>query len=47
MTAIMLLSMSLRDMGEFVLPRWLQILGWIATLVMAGAATVMFATWGK
>jgi len=47
MAAIMLFSMSLRDMGEFVLPRWLQILGWIATLVMAAAATVMFATWEK
>jgi NRAMP (natural resistance-associated macrophage protein)-like metal ion transporter len=47
MAAIMVFSMSLRDMGKFVLPLWLQILGWIATLVMTAAAVVMFATWGK
>jgi Mn2+/Fe2+ NRAMP family transporter len=34
-------------MGKFVLPPWLQVLGWIATLVMAAAAVVMFATWGR
>jgi Mn2+/Fe2+ NRAMP family transporter len=43
----MVFSMSLRDMGKFVLPLWLQILGWIATAVMAAAAVVMFATWGR
>jgi NRAMP (natural resistance-associated macrophage protein)-like metal ion transporter len=47
MAAIMVFSMSLRDMGKFVLPLWLQILGWIATAVMAAAAVVMFATWGR
>ncbi len=47
MVAIMLFSMSLRDMGKFVLPAWLQVLGWIATAVMAAAAIVMFATWGR
>jgi Mn2+/Fe2+ NRAMP family transporter len=47
MAAIMIFSMSLRDMGKFVLPLWLQALGWIATLVMAAAAVVMFATWGR
>src|SRR6185437_7651928 len=47
MTAIMVFSTSLRDMGKFVLPPWLQALGWIATLVMTGAAVVMFATWGR
>jgi NRAMP (natural resistance-associated macrophage protein)-like metal ion transporter len=47
MVAIMIFSMSLRDMGKFVLPPWLQVLGWAATLVMAAAAIVMFATWGR
>lgn len=47
MVAIMLFSMSLRDMGKFVLPPSLQVLGWVATLVMAAAAIVMFATWGR
>jgi Mn2+/Fe2+ NRAMP family transporter len=38
--AIMMLMTRRRDiMGQFVLPRALQVLGWIATAVMA--ATVM------
>jgi NRAMP (natural resistance-associated macrophage protein)-like metal ion transporter len=47
MIMIMLLSMNARVMGAFVLPRWLNILGWIATLVMTMAAVIMFATWGE
>ncbi|MBW4049371.1 MAG: divalent metal cation transporter [Proteobacteria bacterium] len=47
MVVIMLLGTNPRIMGKFVLPPWLKILGWIATFVMAGAAIVMFATWGK
>jgi len=47
MVVIMMLSMNARAMGKFALPLWLQIMGWVATLVMAAAAIVMFATWGK
>ncbi len=47
MVVIMLLGTNRRIMGTFVLPPWLKILGWIATLVMAAAAIIMFATWGK
>lgn len=47
MVAIMIFSMSLRAMGKFVLPPWLQVLGWTATVVMAAAAVVMFAAWGR
>jgi len=47
MIMIMLLSMSSRIMGEFVLSRWLKIFGWFATGVMTAAAITMFATWGK
>lgn len=43
----MLLGTNRRIMGTFVLPPWLKILGWIATLVMATATIIMFATWGK
>ena len=45
MIMIMLLSMSSRIMGEFVLSRWLKIFGWIATGVMTAAAVTMFVTW--
>lgn len=47
MGVIMLLGTNPRIMGKFVLPPWLKILGWIATLVMAVAAIIMVATWGK
>ncbi len=47
MVVIMLLGTNPRIMGTFVLPSWLKILGWIATFVMAAAAILMFATWGK
>lgn len=47
MVVIMLLGTNPRIMGKFVLPLWLKILGWIATLAMAVAAIIMFATWGK
>jgi Mn2+/Fe2+ NRAMP family transporter len=34
-------------MGQFTLTRWLMVLGWLATAVMALAAIGMFATWGS
>jgi len=46
MATIMLLSMNSHAMGQFTIPVWLKIAGWIATAVMAAAALVMFATWG-
>ncbi len=45
MVVIMMLGLNPRIMGTFTIPAWLKILGWIATLVMATAAVVMFATW--
>lgn len=47
MVVIMMLSTNSRVMGTFALPPWLKIMGWVATLVMAAAAIIMFATWGK
>jgi Mn2+/Fe2+ NRAMP family transporter len=47
MIVIMMLSTNARTMGTFVLPAWLKILGWLATLIMAAAAIMMFATWGN
>ncbi|MGH8256966.1 MAG: NRAMP family divalent metal transporter [Steroidobacteraceae bacterium] len=47
MIVIMLLGANPRVMGQFALPRGLKILGWLATAVMAAAAIVMFATWGR
>jgi Mn2+/Fe2+ NRAMP family transporter len=47
MVVIMYLATQRKVMGKFVIPRALKWLGWLATLVMAAAATIMFATWGK
>lgn len=47
LVVIMLLGSNSRVMGEFVLSGWPRVLGWLATLVMAAAALIMFATWGK
>lgn len=45
MVMIMTMAMQRRVMGDFTLPRPLWAAGWLATLTMAAAATVMFATW--
>ncbi|MDD5241257.1 MAG: divalent metal cation transporter [Sulfuricella sp.] len=46
--AVMMLMASRPDiMGQFVVSRRLQILGWLATAVMALAVLVMAATWGR
>ena len=46
MFTMMLLSSNTAAMGNFVLPPVLKSIGWIATVVMVGAAVGMFATWG-
>ncbi len=47
MIVTMIMSMSSRVMGQFVLPRPLALMGWLATAVMAGIATAMFLTWNQ
>lgn len=47
MVVIMLMSSRKAVMGKLVVPLWLSVLGWLATLVMMGAAIVMFAAWGR
>ena len=45
MIAMMLLSMRPRIMAGFILPRPLQILGWLATLAMTVTVAAMVVTW--
>jgi len=45
MIAMMFLAMRRDIMAGFILPRPLQIVGWVATAVMAAAAVAMGATW--
>jgi NRAMP (natural resistance-associated macrophage protein)-like metal ion transporter len=45
MIAMMLLSMRPVIMASFILPRPLQVLGWIATLVMTVTVAAMVVTW--
>jgi NRAMP (natural resistance-associated macrophage protein)-like metal ion transporter len=47
MIAIMIIAQRPKTMGQHGVGRGLQVLGWIATLVMFAAAVVMFATMGK
>ncbi|MEO7149680.1 MAG: divalent metal cation transporter [Rhodanobacteraceae bacterium] len=47
MSVILFLASRRKVMGKFVISPWLKCLGWLATAVMAVAAIVMFATWGK
>ncbi len=47
MVLLMHLSSRKEAMGEFTLPPFLKIVGWIATGAMALAAVAMFATFGK
>lgn len=46
MVVMMLMTMRRDVMGDFTLPRPLQIVGWLSTAVMAVAVATMFATWG-
>jgi len=45
MVAMLVLACRPAVMGQFTLGRTLQVLGWVATAVMAAAAVGMFATW--
>ncbi len=45
MVSMLVLACRPAVMGQFTLGRTLQVLGWIATGVMAAAAIAMFATW--
>ena len=45
MCLLMLLASRPAAMGEFAIPPMLKALGWLATLVMAAAATGMAASW--
>ncbi len=47
MLVIMFLASRRKVMGRFSISLRLKLVGWLATLVMAAAAIVMFATWGK
>jgi Mn2+/Fe2+ NRAMP family transporter len=47
MAMIMLMASRKAVMGDFTLTKWLTVLGWLATVVMAAAAIGMFATWGS
>ncbi len=45
MVMTMLMAGQQRVMGQFVLPRALSFMGWIATAVMCAVAVALFATW--
>jgi NRAMP (natural resistance-associated macrophage protein)-like metal ion transporter len=47
MVVTMLMALSPRVMGRFVLPRALATMGWLATAVMAVIVTAMFLTWNQ
>ncbi|BAU09888.1 putative manganese transporter [Leptolyngbya sp. NIES-3755] len=47
MVMLMLMTTNRRVMGQFTLSRRLQILGWMATILMTVATIGFFATWGK
>jgi Mn2+/Fe2+ NRAMP family transporter len=44
MVMMMLMTVRREVMGEFTLPRWLWVIGWLSTGAMAAAVGVMFAT---
>src|SRR5262249_2739376 len=45
MAVMMRLAVKREVMGPFVIGRWLQVLGWTATSVMALAVIAMIVTW--
>jgi len=45
MIVMMLMGSRAEVMGEFMLPWYLKLFGWLATAAMAAAAIVMFVTW--
>ena len=46
MIVMMIMTMQPKVMGQFTLPRPLQVVGWISTAAMTAAVAIMFATWG-
>jgi NRAMP (natural resistance-associated macrophage protein)-like metal ion transporter len=47
MIITMRMAANRKVMGEFMLPPYLRIMGWIATAVMAAASVGLFSTFGK
>jgi Mn2+/Fe2+ NRAMP family transporter len=47
MIVMMLMGSSRKVMGKLTMPWPLKVFGWLATVAMAAAAVVMFATWGR
>ena len=47
MVVLMRLATDPQVMGAFTIPRWLRVLGWLATGVMFAAAGGLVATWGQ
>lgn len=47
MAVTMVMAMTKRVMGDFVLPWPLAVIGWLATAVMAVVVVAMFATWNQ
>jgi Mn2+/Fe2+ NRAMP family transporter len=45
MVVIMIMASSPKVMGEFTIPRYLRVVGWIATGVMVCVCLGVFATW--
>ena len=47
MAMVMLMASREAVMGQFTLTKWLTVLGWLGTAIMAAAAVGMFATLGS
>ncbi len=47
MAMVMLMASRQAVVGQFTLTKWLTVLGWLGTAIMAAAAIGMFATWGS
>lgn len=47
MVVMMLMSSRTTIMGDFTLPWFLKLFGWLATAAMAAAAIIMFVAWRK
>lgn len=45
MVVIMIMASSPKVMGKFCIPRYLRVMGWIATVVMVCVCLGVFATW--
>jgi Mn2+/Fe2+ NRAMP family transporter len=44
MIVIMFMAANSKVMGQFTIPLWLRVTGWIATIVMLAASIGLFAT---